>query len=40
MNNLDGIIQIVMDNHDMFRAMAIGPDKNKQLILNDLYPHK
>lgn len=40
MNNLDGIIQIVMDNHDMFIGMAIGPDKNKQLILNDLYPHK
>jgi hypothetical protein len=39
MNNIDGIIRLIMDNRNMFSLMNIGTDKNKQLVLKDLYPY-
>lgn len=39
MNNIDGIIRLIIENRNMFSLMNIGTDKNKQLVLKDLYPY-
>lgn len=39
MNNLDAIIRLIIENKNMFSLLNLGTDKNKQIVLKDLYPY-